>query len=326
MRALSKAVFVRQHGGPEVLSVEERELPEPGSGEVVVRNRAIGLNFIDTYQRSGLYRVPLPFVAGNEGAGEVVKVGPDVEDVEVGARVAYSGPIGAYAEERIMPAGRLAFVPDAVDYETAAAVTLKGITAYYLLFQTWPVKAGESILVHAAAGGVGLLLTRWAKSLGATVYGTAGSPEKVALAKQAGADEVIDYRQEDFVERIREFTGGRGVDVVYDGVGQATFEGSLDCLRPRGLMVSFGNASGPVSIPNLVILSTKGSLYLTRPTTATYVATTKELRAATDAVYQAVVDGVLDVAINQRFALEEAREAHTALEGRQTTGSTVLLP
>jgi len=301
-------------------------LPEPGPGEVVVRNRAIGLNFIDTYQRSGLYKVPLPFVAGNEGAGEVVELGPGVDDVEVGDRVAYSGPVGAYADERIMPAGRLAAIPDGVDYETAAAVTLKGITAYYLLFQTWPLKAGERILVHAAAGGVGLLLTRWAKALGATVYGTAGSDEKVAMAKDAGADDVINYREEDFVARVRELTAARGVDVVYDGVGQATFEGSLDCLRPRGLMVSFGNASGPVSIPNLVVLSTKGSLYLTRPTTATYVATTQELRAATDAVFQAVLDGVLDVAINQRFALEDAREAHEALESRRTTGSTVLLP
>ena len=309
-----------------MLNVEERTLPEPGPGEVVVRNRAIGLNFIDTYQRSGLYKVPLPFVAGNEGAGEVVELGPGVDDVEVGDRVAYSGPVGAYADERIMPAGRLAPIPDGVDYETAAAVTLKGITAYYLLFQTWPLKAGERILVHAAAGGVGLLLTRWAKALGATVYGTAGSDEKVAMAKDAGADDVINYREEDFVARVRELTAARGVDVVYDGVGQATFEGSLDCLRPRGLMVSFGNASGPVSIPNLVVLSTKGSLYLTRPTTATYVATTQELRAATDAVFQAVLDGVLDVAINQRFALEDAREAHEALESRRTTGSTVLLP
>lgn len=319
-------MFVRQRGGPEVLSLEERSLPEPGQGEVVVRNHAIGLNFIDTYQRSGLYQVPLPFVAGNEGAGEVVKVGPGVSDVKIGDRVAYSGPVGSYAEERIMPAGRLGFIPAGVDYETAAAVTLKGITAYYLLFQTWPVKPGDTILVHAAAGGVGLLLTRWAKALGARVYGTAGSAEKVAMAKAAGADEVINYREDDFVKRVEEFTSGRGVDVVYDGVGKATFEGSLDCLRPRGLMVSFGNASGPVSIPNLVVLSTKGSLFLTRPTSATYVATTEELRAALDAVFTAVADGVIEVAVNQRFALAEAQDAHRALESRETTGSTVLLP
>jgi len=323
---VSKAVFVREHGGPEVLSLEQRELPEPGSGEVVVRNRAIGLNFIDTYQRSGLYRVPLPFVAGNEGAGEVTAVGPEVSDVAVGDRVTYAGPLGAYAEERIMPAGRTAPIPDGVGYETAAAVTLKGITAYYLIFETWPVKSTDVILVHAAAGGVGLLVTRWAKSLGARVYGTAGSDEKVALAKEAGADEVINYREHDFVARVRELTGGRGVDVVYDGVGKSTFEGSLDCLRPRGLMVSYGNASGPVAIPNLVVLSTKGSLYLTRPTTGTYMATTEQFRTAVGAVFEAVKSDVIRVAINQRFPLADAAEAHRALEGRMTTGSTVLLP
>src|SRR5690606_6636717 len=274
----------------------------------------------------GLYQVPLPFVAGNEGAGEVVKLGPGVSDVAVGDRVTYSGPVGAYAEERIMPAARLGFIPDGVDYETAAAVTLKGITAYYLLFQTWPVKRGDTLLIQAAAGGTGRLLTRWAKALGARVYGTAGSDEKVALAKAAGADEVINYREHDFVARIAELTEGRGVDVVYDGVGQATFEGSLDCLRPRGLMVSFGNASGPVAIPNLVVLSTKGSLFLTRPTSATYTATTEELRAAVRAVFEAVENGVIDVAINQRFTLDDAADAHRALENRATTGSTVLLP
>ncbi len=323
---MSKAVFVREHGGPEVLSLEERELPAPGPGEVRLEHRAIGLNFIDTYQRSGLYQLPLPFVAGNEGAGVVTALGPDVNDVKVGDRVAYSGPPGSYAEERNIPAGRLAVLPDDVDFETAAAVTLKGLTAYYLLFETWPLKAGETTLIQAAAGGVGLLLTQWAKALGATVIATAGSSEKVALAEQAGADYAINYREEDFAARVREITAGRGVDVGYDGVGQATFEGSLDCLRPRGLMVSFGNASGPVSIPNLVVLSTKGSLYLTRPTTATYLGTADQLRKAAAKLYGAVADATLTVSVNQRFALSEAAEAHRALESRRTTGSTVLLP
>lgn len=323
---MSEAVVVHRHGGPEVLSVEERALPEPGPGEVRLRHRAIGLNFIDTYQRSGLYSMPLPFVAGNEAAGEVTAVGPGVTEIAVGDRVAYSGPPGAYAVERNIPAGRLAPLPDTIDFETAAAVTLKGLTAYYLLFETWPLEAGETILVHAAAGGVGLLLTQWAKALGARVLATAGSPEKVDLALAAGADHAIDYRQESFPGRVRELTDGRGVDVVYDGVGQATFEGSLDCLRPRGLMVSFGNASGPVSIPNLVVLSTKGSLYLTRPTTGSYLGTTEQLRTAAAKLYAAVADGTLEVGINQRFALRDAAAAHRALESRQTTGSTVLLP
>lgn len=323
---MSKAVFVRAHGGPEVLSVEDRSLPEPGPGEIRVRNRAIGLNFIDTYQRSGLYPVTVPFVAGNEGAGDVTKVGKGVTYLKVGDRVAYSGPLGAYAEERNMPAGRAGRIPDGVDYESAAAVTLKGITAYYLLFETWPVKAGETLLVHAAAGGTGSLLVPWAKALGAHVIGTAGSAEKVALAKKLGADEVINYREEDFAARVREITGGKGVDVVYDGVGKDTFERSLDCLRPRGLMVSFGNASGPVSIPSLVILANKGSLYLTRPSTKTYMATTEQFRTAVAAVFEAVLDGTLKVAVNQRFPLADVEQAHVALEGRQTTGSTVLVP
>lgn len=323
---MSQAVLVHAHGGPEVLSVEERPLPAPGPGEVRLRHRAIGLNFIDTYQRSGLYAMPLPFVAGNEAAGEVTALGPDVSDLAVGDRVAYAGPPGAYCAERNIPAGRLAKLPDGVDFETAAAVTLKGLTAYYLLFETWSVKPGETILVHAAAGGVGLLLTQWARALGATVIATAGSPEKVTLALAAGAHHAIDYNVESFPERVRELTGGRGVDVVYDGVGKATFEGSLDCLRTRGLMVSFGNASGPVSIPNLVVLSTKGSLYLTRPTTGHYLGKTEQLRPAAAKLYAAVADGTLSVSINQRFALADAAAAHTALETRQTTGSTVLIP
>jgi NADPH2:quinone reductase len=321
---MSKAVFVHRHGGPEVLTVGERELPAPGPGEVRVRNHALGLNFIDTYQRSGLYPQQLPFIAGNEGAGEVTAVGEGVTDLAVGDRVAYSGPLGAYAEERNLPAGRAALIPDGISYETAAAVTLKGITAYYLLFETWPLEAGETILFHAAAGGVGLIATQWASALGARVIGTAGSPAKLELARQAGADVMINYREEDFVERVRTETAGRGVDVVYDGVGKDTFSGSLDCLRPRGLMVSFGNASGPVSIPNLGVLATKGSLYLTRPSTATYMATTAELRTAVAAVFDAILAGTISVSIDQRFALDDVAAAHRALEGRETTGSTVL--
>ncbi len=323
---MSKAVIVRAHGGPEVLAYEDRELQPPGAGEVRVRNRAIGLNFVDAYHRSGLYPTQLPFVAGSEGAGDVEAVGEGVTDVAVGDRVTYAGPLGSYAEERNLPAGRVAKIPDGVTYEQAAALTLKGITAYYLIFQTWPLKAGETILFHAAAGGVGSIVTRWAKALGARVIGTAGSPEKAALARAAGADAVIEYRTEDFAKRVRELTDGRGVDVVYDGVGNDTFLGSLDSLRPRGLLVSFGNASGPVSIPDLGILSRKGSLYVTRPTTATYMASTEELRTAVQAVFDALVAGSIEVQVGQRFALSEAADAHRALEGRRTTGSTILLP
>jgi NADPH2:quinone reductase len=323
---VSRAVFVHQHGGPEVLRLEDRELPPPGPGEVRLRHRAIGLNFIDVYQRSGLYKVPLPFVAGNEAAGDVVAVGEGVTDFEVGDRVSYQNPVGAYAEERNIPAGRLVHVPDGIDYEVAAAVTLKGVTAYYLLHETWKVKPGDTVLVHAAAGGVGSLLVPWAKHLGATVIGTAGSQRKLEQAKALGADHVIDYTTEDFAKRVRELTGGRGVDVVYDGVGRATFEGSLDSLRPRGLLVSYGNASGPVTIPSLTVLSEKGSLYVTRPSTGTYMATTEQLRTAAAAVFDAVAKGVLEVKVNQRYALADAAEAHRALEARQTTGSTVLLP
>ena len=323
---MSRAVFVHEHGGPEVLKLAAYEPEAPGPGEITVRNHAIGLNFIDTYQRSGLYRVPLPFIAGSEGAGEVVATGDGVSDLAVGDRVSYAGPIGAYAELRNMPAGRAARIPDGVDYETAAAVTLKGITAYYLLFQTWPLRAGETILWHAAAGGVGLIATQWASSLGARVIATAGSKEKLELAREAGADVLINYREEDFAARVREETDGRGVDVVYDGVGKDTFGGSLDCLRPRGLMVSFGNASGPVSVPDLGVLSAKGSLYLTRPSTGAYMATTEELRTAVAAVFAAVLEGTLRVSVDQRFRLEDVAEAHRALESRRTTGSTVLTP
>jgi NADPH:quinone reductase len=323
---VSRAIVISENGGPEVLHLEDREVGQPGPGEIRVRNRAIGLNFIDVYQRSGLYKVQMPVVAGNEGAGEVTAVGPGVTDFKAGDRVGYIGPVGAYADERLLPADRAIPIPEDIAFETAAAAMLKGMTAYYLLFETWKLRAGESILCHAAAGGVGLILCQWASAIGATVYGTAGSEEKVALAKANGCREAINYRVEDFPGRIRELTGDRGVDVVYDGVGKVTFEPSLDCLRPRGLMVSFGNASGPVSIANLGILATKGSLYVTRPTSAAYFGTADELRRAGAALFEAIGGGKVKVSINQRFGLDQVADAHRVLEARETTGSTVILP
>lgn len=320
-----KAVFVDQFGGPEVLSLRDRDVGEPGPGEIVVRHHAIGVNFIDTYHRSGLYPNPLPLIPGSEGAGEVIAAGPDVS-FKVGDRVAYQGTIGAYADVRIMPAIKALRIPDAISYEIAASIMLKGLTAYYLLFRTWPVKAGDTILFHAAAGGVGLIACRWAKSLGATVIGTAGSAEKVALALENGCDHVINYAQENFPQRVRELTGGKGVDVVYDGVGQATFEDSLDCLRPLGLMVSFGNATGPVSVPDLGILARKGSLFLTRPVSSHYFADRDALVAGANALFAAVETGAVVPHIGQTFPLSEAAEAHRALEDRKTIGSTILVP
>lgn len=323
---MTRAVLVRQTGGPEVLSVEDMPLGSPGPGEIALRQTAIGLNFIDTYQRSGLYPVQLPFVAGNEGAGVVTALGEGVTQLKVGDRVAYHGQIGAYAAERLVLAERVVPIPDGIEDRVAAAIMLKGLTAYYLLFKTWSLAAGETILWHAAAGGTGLIATQWAKALGATVIGTAGSDEKVALAKAHGCDHVINYRREDFSERVREITGGRGVDVVYDGVGKATFEKSLDCLRPRGLMVSFGNASGVVSIPDITVLSRKGSLYVTRPTSLHYFATREELLEGASRLFEAVRSGAIKVEIGRTFALSDAADAHRALEGRETTGSVILLP
>jgi NADPH2:quinone reductase len=323
---VTRAIVVHEVGGPEVMRFEERDVGAPGAGEIRVRNHAIGINFVDTYQRSGQYKLPLPFVAGNEGAGEVVAVGEGVADIRVGDRVGYTGPIGAYAEERLLPADRVVPLSDGVSYETAAAVLLKGGTAQYLLFQTYAVKAGETILVHAAAGGVGSILVQWASKLGVRVIATAGSDEKVEIARNDGADVVVNYRTSDWVKAVREATGGRGVDVVYDGVGQATFEGSLDSLRPRGMLVSYGSASGPVSVPNLGVLANKGSLYVTRPTMGTYHSTRDELRTSMTAMFDAVLAQKFAIAINQRFPLSEAVAAHRALEGRHTTGATILLP
>ncbi|ODT76442.1 MAG: quinone oxidoreductase [Pelagibacterium sp. SCN 64-44] len=323
---MSTVISVHQPGGPEVLTLEERELAAPGPGQVALRQTAIGLNFIDTYQRSGLYPMQTPFVAGNEGAGVITAVGPGVEGLKVGDRVAYQGLSGAYASERLAPAERLVVLPEGIDERLAAAVLLKGLTAYYLLFKTWAVQKGETILWHAAAGGTGQIATQWARALGATVIGTAGSAEKLALAKANGCHHVINYREEDFAARVRELTGGRGVDVVYDGVGKATFEGSLDSLRPRGLMVSFGNASGVVSIPDLVILSKKGSLYLTRPTGVHYFARREDLLEGAAALFAAIKSGDIKVNIDRTFPLERAADAHRALEQRETTGSVLLLP
>ena len=323
---MTRAVVVHHTGGPDVLSVEDWPLASPGPGQVAIRQTAIGLNFIDTYQRSGLYPVQTPFVAGNEGAGVVTALGEGVSGLKVGDRVAYQGQPGAYADERLALAAKVVPIPDLIDDQTAAAIMLKGLTAFYLLFKTWPLAKGETVLWHAAAGGTGLIATQWAKSLGATVIGTAGSDEKCALAKAHGCDHVINYNSEDFAARTRVLTGGRGVDVVYDGVGKSTFEKSLDCLRPRGLMVSFGNASGVVSIPDITLLSRKGSLYVTRPTSATYFQTRDELLEGAGKLFAAVASGAIKVEIGRTFPLSEAVAAHRALEGRETTGSVILIP
>jgi NADPH2:quinone reductase len=323
---VSKAVVVHAAGGPEALSYEDRTVGDPGPGEVRLRQTAIGLNFIDTYQRAGLYPVQMPFVAGNEGAGVITAIGAGVTDLAVGQRVAYQGAIGAYAQERVAPASRMVPVPEGIDDVTAAAIMLKGLTACYLLHETWAVGPGQTIMWHAAAGGTGLIATQWAKALGATVIGTAGSDDKVALAKAHGCDHVINYKTDNFAARVKDITEGRGVDVVYDGVGKATFETSLDCLRPRGLMVSFGNASGVVAIPDITLLMRKGSLYVTRPTGAHYLGRREDLLASAEKLFAAVQGGAIKVEIGRTFALADAAEAHRALEGRETTGSVVLIP
>ena len=322
-----KAVRVHEHGGPEVLTYEDVEIGEPGAGEVRVRHTAIGLNFIDCYFRTGLYSAPngLPFIPGNEAAGEVIALGKGVSGLAVGDRVAYAGPLGAYAEERNIASDRIVKLPDAIGDEDAAAMMLKGMTAEYLLLRTYPVKAGDTVLCHAAAGGVGLILGQWAKHIGATIIGTAGSPEKVALAKAHGYDQVIDYSRDNFVEAVADLTGGKKCDVVYDSVGKDTFEGSLDCLKPRGMFVSFGNASGPVPPFAPTLLSQRGSLYVTRPTLFTYIATRPELEASAGALFDVVAGGIVKINVNQRYRLQDAGQAHSDLENRKTSGATVLL-
>ncbi len=323
---MTHAVRIYENGGPEKLKWEEVDVGKPGPGEVRVRNTAIGLNFIDTYQRSGLYPLPLPFTLGSEGAGVVEAVGRRVTGLKVGDRVAYVGPLGAYAEVLLRPAARLVKIPAGIEDTIAAAMMLKGLTTQYLLRRTYRVRAGDTILMHAAAGGVGLILCQWAKALGATVIGTVGSEAKVALAKKAGCKHVIVMGKENFVERVKVITKGKGVPVVYDGVGKDTFMGSLDCLSPLGMMVSFGNASGAVPPVSIGILAQKGSLFVTRPTLATYTATTEDLTKAARELFAVVKSGKVKIAINQTYPLSEAAQAHRDLEGRKTTGSTVLLP
>jgi NADPH:quinone reductase len=323
---MTHGVLVRTHGGPEVLEWSEIDVAEPGPGEIKLRQTAIGLNFVDIYQRSGLYKQTLPFIPGNEGAGEVLAVGEGVSEFRPGDRIVYSNAIGAYAEERLIPAAKAVKLPEGIDERQAAAMMLKGLTAYYLLRQTFAVKAGDTILVHAAAGGVGQIATQWAKALGARVLATVGSDEKIEIARANGCDAVINYRTEDFAERVRSLTSGEGVDVVYDGVGKATFEKSLDCLKPRGLMVSFGNASGPVSIDNLGILANKGSLFLTRPTAVHYFLKREELLNGAAELFDQVLSGNVRVDITATYPLAEAAKAQEALANRETTGSVILLP
>ena len=322
-----KAIRIHKTGGPEVLTWEDVEVPAPKQGEALVRHTAVGLNYIDTYHRSGLYPLPLPTSIGGEGAGVVEAIGAGVTEVAVGDRVAYgNSPPGAYAEKRVLPAHRLVKLPAGVNDRQAASMMLKGLTSWYLIRRTHRVKPGETILMHAAAGGVGLILCQWAKHLGATVIGTVGSDDKIAVAKAHGCDHVINYRKEKFPERVKEITGGKGVPVVYDGVGKDTFEGSLDCLSPLGLMASFGNASGAVPPVNIGMLAAKGSLFLTRPTLFTYVAKREDLVAAADELFEVVGKGIVKIEVNQSYALKDAAEAHRGLESRKTTGSTVLLP
>ena len=322
-----KAVQVSRYGGPEVLEVVDLPMPAPGPGEILLRQTAIGLNFIDTYHRSGLYPLPLPFIPGAEGAGVVEAVGEGVTALKAGDRVAYAwGPMGAYAEYRTIGADRVVKLPEGLDERTAAASLLKACTVEYLVNRTYAVQPGETVLWHAAAGGVGLLAVQWLKSIGATVIGTAGSPEKAELARRHGCDHVILYREEDVASRVRDITGGKGLKVVYDSVGKDTFMASLDCLAPRGLLVSFGNASGPVTGVDLGILSTKGSLYVTRPTLFHYYATQEEREIYCRQVFEKITSGQVKVEIEQSFRLEDMAEAHRALAERRTTGCTVIEP
>jgi NADPH:quinone reductase-like Zn-dependent oxidoreductase len=327
MTHTTHAIRIHQHGGPEVLRWEEVTLPDPGPGEARVRHHAVGLNYIDVYFRSGLYPQSLPSGLGAEGAGVVEAVGPGVTEVAPGDRVAYAGgPNGSYALARNMPAAKLVRLPDDIDFEQGAAMMLQGLTAQYLLKRTFPVQAGQTILWHAAAGGVGLIACQWAKALGVTVIGTVGSDEKAALARSHGCDHVIVYTRENFVERVREITGGKGVPVVYDSVGKDTWPASLDCLRPLGVMVSFGNASGAVPPINASDLASRGSLFFTRPTLFTYTASREDLVAGANDLFDAVRTGKVRIEVRQRYPLAQAAQAHIDLEARRTTGSTVLVP
>lgn len=321
------AIRIHEAGGPEKMKWEEVEVGAPGPGQIRLKNTAAGLNYIDTYHRSGLYKMPLPLNLGMEGAGTVTAVGEGVADIKVGDRVAYaSAPLGSYSEERLMQADRVVVLPAGISDQTAAAIMLKGMTTEYLIQRTYKVKAGDTVLFHAAAGGVGLLFGQWAKALGATVIGTVGSEDKAKLAKAHGYDHIINYRTENFAERVKEITKGAGVPVVYDGVGKDTWAGSLDCLSPFGLMVSFGNASGPVPPFEIATLAGKGSLYLTRPTLVTYTAKRTDLVNSARSLFDMVTSGKVKVEVPQTYAMKDAARAHADLEARKTTGSTLLLP
>jgi NADPH2:quinone reductase len=323
---MTKAIRIHINGGPEVMKWEDVPTPEPGPGEALIKQHAVGLNYIDVYFRTGLYKAPnMPLIIGQEGAGTVTAVGPGVSVVKPGDRVAYAGPIGGYATDRVLPAERLVKLPDLISFETAAAMMLQGMTAQYLLRRTYKVKAGDPIVVHAAAGGVGLIMCQWAKHLGATVIGVVSSEEKAALARANGAAlTVVGYGN--LPGEVKKITGGAMVPVVYDSVGKDTWAASLDCLAPLGLMVSYGNASGPVAPFDLGILGAKGSLFLTRPTLATYAAKRSDLEMAANDLFSVVESGAVKIQVNQTFPLRDADKAHIALESRQTTGSTVLIP
>ena len=325
---MPKAIRIHEYGGPEVLRWEEVEVGDPGPGQLRVRHAAVGLNYIDVYHRTGLYPLPaLPWTLGMEGAGRVEAAGEGVTEFKVGDRVAYaSPPVGAYAEVRLMPADRVVALPDAIDDPTAAAMMLQGMTAQYLLRRTYRVQPGDTILLHAAAGGVGLIASQWARHLGATVIGTVGSDEKAELARAHGCHHVIVYSRENFTQRVRDITGGQGVAAVYDSVGQATFMGSLDCLRRLGMMISFGNASGPVPPFDPGILAAKGSLFLTRPSLMAYTAERADLLVSAAELFEVVASGAVKIEVNQTYPLAETARAHRDLEARKTTGSTVLLP
>jgi NADPH:quinone reductase len=323
---MAKAIRFHKQGGPEVLQLDDVQVGEPGAGQVKIRHTAIGVNFVDTYQRSGLYPMQMPAIAGNEGAGVVEAVGSGVTELKAGDRIAYTGLPGSYVEQRLVPADRMVKLPANITDDQAASMMLKGLTVHYLIHSTYAAKKGETVLWHAAAGGVGLIACQWLKHLGVTVIGTAGSEEKLALAKAHGATHVVNYSKDNFVERVKALTDGKGVPVVYDSVGKTTWEGSLDSLRPRGLMVSFGNASGPVAPVNLGILATKGSLYVTRPTLATYIAAKADLQSRAKDLFDVVSSGKVRIETTKKYKLADAANAHRDLEGRKTTGSVVLVP
>ena len=322
-----KAVIINKTGGPEVLELKDIQLGDPNSGEVLIKNEAIGLNYIDTYHRSGLYSVELPSNIGMEGAGVIEKVGPDVNDFKVGDRVAYASmPIGSYSTHRIFPTKKLVKVPEGVELENVVTLMTKGITTFYLLHKTYPVKSGETILYHAAAGGVGQILCQWAKSLGCKVIGTVGSDEKIEIAKANGCDHVINYSKENFSEKVKEITNGDGVPVVYDGVGKKTFDGSIECLKIRGTMVSFGNASGPLDLCNVTKSLAPKGLYLTRPSIAHYTTTREELDEAAGKTFEMFITKKFNLKIFKKYSLSEIVKAHEDLEGRKILGPAVIIP